>query len=881
MSDDRRLAQDIDAEIADHLERRVRDLIDAGMSNGDARERGRLEFGDVGAARRELLRIDARVDKKQRRARFWSGVGADVRTAVRRRVGQPGATALTVLTLALAIGVAAAVFSVVDQLLLRPPPFPHADRLVDVWHLTGPNGSGGSALQPRKVLGWQQQASVFERVECYAGAEFDLSGGTRPERVTVRVVSLGLFDMLGIKPFIGRSFAADEGAPGSAKVAIIGHAFWRARYGGSPEALGAPLVLNDEAHTIIGVLPRNTMLLTDDEPIWLPFNLSAWSSAPPMYGFHGVGRLAPGLSVDVARQAADRIAEQLGVGQPLRGSWYLGLDRKEVASVPPQSRRALLVLLGAVSLLLLIACVNATSLTLGQLLKRQRELELRAAIGASRWRLMRETLVETLLLAGAAGATGVAVTYVTLGLLLAAAPENFAFRATRVIEIDLRVLAIMALATTGAGLLTGLVPALRSSRVDYSQSLRDGVRGSERGLSFSRGIGALVVLEVALSMVLLVGAALMSRTLAAYYALEPGFDVDKLVTTRLALPSHRYPTEQSRRAFFDALDARLLTQPRIEGSAYAWGIPPGTGWGVAIPQPEGGPVGEELEYSASAVSPAYFETTGTPILAGRTFEASESEGVVILSESFAKLLWPDGAAVGRRFRESPDDVWVTVVGVAGNVESRLRPDRQAPYMYIPYAIPRQPAAALPAGERTRTYSSRALIVRADVPAAVITAIRDQIHAIDPTLPVEEFTLGSEIYAKPFAQQRFLLIVMSVLASMAVLLVALGIYGVLSQAVTRRRREIGIRVALGAGAARLIRMLVGRGVALAAIGAALGTAASMAGAQTLESLLFGVSPFDIVSFAAVTVLVLVVALVACWWPTRRALAVEPAEVLRSE
>ena len=881
MSDEGRLSADIDSEIADHLERRVRELRAAGLSEHDARRQAQRDFGDVDGAKRDLLTIDARVEKRQRRARIWSGFGADLRSAVRRLSGQPASTTLTTLAMALAIGVAAAVFSIVDQLMLRPPPFLHADRLVDVWHLTGPNGSGGSALQPQKVLGWQEQPAVFERIECYAGAEFDLTGETRPERVSARVVSLGLFDMLGITPFLGRTFAADEGAPGSEKVVILGNAFWRTRFAGSPEALGARLVLNDEPYTIIGVLPRNTMLLTDDEPLWLPFNLRAWSSAPPMYGFHGVGRLAPGVSVYTAHQAADRIAAELGVEQPIRGSWYLGFDQKEVAAVPPQSRSALLVLLGAVILLLVIACVNTTSLALGQLLKRQRELELRAAIGASRWRLMRETVVETLLLAAAAGVTAVAVAYVTLGLLLAAAPENFAFRATRAIEIDLRVLAVLAVATAFAGLLTGLLPGLRSSRIDLSQSLRDGVRGSVRGLSFSRGIGALVVVEVALSMVLLVGAALMSRTLAAYYALEPGFDVERLVTTRLALPSHRYPTEQSRRDFFDALDARLRVQPGIESSAYAWGIPPRTGFGVATPQPEGGSVGEEVEYAASAVSPAYFETTGTRIMAGRGFVPDETGGVVVISEAFAKLLWPDGAAVGRRFRESPGDVWVTVVGVAGNVETRLRPDRPAPYMYMPYAIPRQPAAAPPAAERTRTYSTRALIVRAADPAEVIGRVRDQVHAIDPHQPVEEFKLGSEIYAEPFAQQRFLLIVMSVLAFMAVLLVAMGIFGVLSQAVTRRRREIGIRVALGAGTARLIGMLVGRGVALAAIGAAFGTAASLAAARMLESLLFGVPPFDIVSFSVVVVLLLAVALIACWWPTRRALAVEPAEVLRSE
>lgn len=880
MSDDRRLSDDIDAEIADHIERRMRELRHTGLGEADARARAAAEFGDLPAAKLELLTIDTRISRR-RRPRIWSGLGGDVRSAARRLAGQPGATALTVLTLALAIGVAAAVFSIVDQLILRPPPFLHADRLVDVWHLTGPGGGGGSALHPLKVLGWQEQTAIFERMEVYAGAELDLTGEGRPERVPARVVSLGLFDMLGIRPFLGRSFNADEGAPGSEKVVMLGHAFWCARFGGSPDAIGARLVLNDEPHTIVGVLPRNTTLLTDDEPLWLPFALRAWSNAPRMYGFHGVGRLAPGLGVAAARQASDAVAAKLGAERPLRGSWYLSFDKKEAAAVPPQSRSALFVLLGAVGLLLAIACVNTTTLSLGQLLKRQRELELRAAIGASRWRLTREALLETLLLAAVAGLTAVAVAHGTLGLLLGGAPDNFAFRATRAIEIDLRVLAVMAAATAGAGLLTGLLPGLRASRVDISQSLRDGVRGSERGLSFSRGIGALVVIEVALSMTLLVGAALMSRTLGAYYALEPGFDVEKLVTTRVALPSHRYPTERSRREFFQTLDARLEALPVIEGSAYAWGIPPNAGWGVAIPQPEGGVVGEEVEYVASAVSPTYFETTGTPILTGRTFTPDETDGVVVISESFAQLMWPSGGAVGKRFRESPDDVWVTVVGVAGNVETRLQPDQRAHYMYIPWAIPTQPVPMPYGAERARSYSSRVLIVRAADPASVSGFIRDQIHAIDPQQPVEEFTLGSEIYAEPFAQQRFLLIVMSVLASMAVLLVAMGIFGVLSQAVTRRRREIGIRVALGADAARLIRMLVGRGVAMTAAGAAIGTAASVAGARTLESLLFGVSPFDAVSFGSVILLLLLVSLVACWWPTRRALAVEPAEVLRSE
>ncbi|MDQ3170406.1 MAG: ADOP family duplicated permease [Acidobacteriota bacterium] len=875
---DPRLAHDIESEINDHIERRVRDLCRTGMTEPDARAQATAEFGDLSAAKRDLLRIGGRIERR-RRPRIWSGLGGDVRTSARRLAGQPGATALTVLTLALAIGVAAAVFSIVDQLILRTAPFSHGDRLVDVYHQPGPGLPGGGPIRPPKLLAWQQQPAVFERLETYAAVSFDLTESTEPARILARVVSLGLLDMLGIRMHIGRPFAEGDGAPGSEKVAILSHEFWTARFGASPAALGSRLVLNDEPYTIIGVLRPKTMLINDDEPVWLPLDVGAWGTNAPRYGYYAIGRLNPALNAVEAQATADSLAEQLGKASPLEGSWYLRIRQKLAADITTPARQTLFVLLGAVGLLLLIACVNVTITTLAETLRREREARVRAAIGASRWRLFRESIVGTLLVAAIAGLAAAAIARTALSMLVAVAPDDLILRTTRVVEVDARVLAVMTVVTLSAGLLAGLLPGLRSSRVDLSHALRDGMRGSRRGTSFGAGIGALVVAELALAMVLLVGVALMSRTLMSYYRLEPGFDVERLVTVPIDLPSHRYRTEQARRGFFMSLDERLRSHPGMEGLAYGWGVPPQTGYGSGTPQAEGGEPHPEMEYPANVVSSTYFATTGTPILAGRAFTPADRDDVVVISEAFAQLLWPGSPAVGKRFRGSPEEPWLTVVGVAGNVEARAFDVRTALHTYTP--ILPLPSDWTPAVAPPRSHIHQVLIVRSQNPASAAAIIREQIRALDPDQPVGAFTPATRSYAAPLAQQQFLLSVMGVFAAIALLLAAMGIFGVLSQAVTQRRREIGIRVALGAGRARLIRMLVGHGMLLAAIGVVAGTAAALAGVRTIESLLFGVSPFDVVSFASVVLLLLLVALVACWWPTRRALGVEPAEVLRSE
>lgn len=880
MSDDRRLADDIDAEIADHLERRVRELRGSGMTDAAARAQAAREFGDVTAARREMLKIDARMHR--RGLRLWSGLAWDLRTTVRRMVSQPLMTAFIVFTLAFAIGIAAAVFSAVDQLILRQPPFPHADRLVDVWHRNRANEDGGRPFRAEEIAAWQTQSSIFERIETSAVVPFDLTETERPERVDAFVVSLDLLDMLGMRPLMGRPFATGDGAPGSEKVALLSYDFWRARYQGSPSVLGSRISLNDELYTVVGIMPRHARLRFDRVSVWLPLDLHAWGDRAPRYGFRGIGRLAPGLDLSVAQAAADALAGELAGTAPLPRSWYLGLYPLRVAEVSDETNQLFFLMLGAVVLFLLLACVNITSLKLGESMRRRREIELRAAIGAGRWRLMREVIVETVTVAVVAGIASIAVAYVALDVLLAFTPEQTIYTSTRPVEMDVRILAVMAVATLGTGLLTGLTPALRSSRVDLARSLRGVSRGSAEGTSFGSAAGTLVIVQVALAMTLLVGTALMSRTLMSYNAIDPGFDVEKLTVVPLDLPVHRYPTEEARRTFFRDLDARLRAHPGIDGAAYGWSIPPSVGYGLAAPYTDDGRVLGDVQYWGNAVSPGYFEVTGTRILAGRGFVPSDRHDAVVLSDAFARMLWPDTSAVGRRFRESEGDIWLTVVGVAGQVEARIDDARTPLQMYSPLvSFPANTPLSTNAVQIPRPYVRQELIVRAARPEAVAPIVRAEIGAIDPIQPVGDFTLGTEWYAEPLARQRFLLTVGGTLATMALLLAATGIFGLLSQAVTQRRREIGIRVALGASNRRIVRMLMGRGLLLAVLGAVVGTIGSLASVRTLESLLFGVSPVDPVSFGIVIGIVLLAALVACWWPTRRALAVEPAEVLRSE
>jgi putative ABC transport system permease protein len=820
----------------------------------------------------------------------------DVKIACRRLLARPAYTLLILGTLALGIGAGTAVFSVVDQTVLRAAPFPYADRLVDVMHIHSVSKSGGSSMTPQKVLGWQAQPALFERLELYSHQQMDVTGGAEPERVTGLNVSLGLFSMLDVRPQIGRAFGDGDGTPGSEKVVLISDALWRRRFAGDGDVLGQRVKLNEADYTVIGVMPRRFRLLSEEEAFWLPVDLRAYSSDTSFRGY-GLGRLAAGATQADAKRVADTLAERMNTESPIPMTWGLGLTPKRIARVDQTTRTALFVLLGAVGFVLLITCANVANLFLSQGPVRQREMAIRSALGAGRGVLVRSVLVESLLLAVVGGGVGILMAGWGVEAILAAAPPQMMSLSTTPIEVDGRVFAVAAILTIVTGFLFGLLPALRGSRPNLETTLRTAGGSGARG-SYGRVPGSLVVLEVAFAVILLVGAALMTRTLANLNAIDSGFEPDGLITMYIALPSDRYSTMTANVGFFDTLSEKLRGVEGITGVAVSQGAPPRIG-GITFGTPEiegrGTPDGKSMVIPNGTVAPAYFDTLRIPFVAGRNFAPGEPERNVIVSQAFAQRYWPDGNAVGGRFRMSATWPWNTVIGVVRSVQTTAGgDDRTALQFYHPYiARPAKPSASADAGPQEpsgppkptaaprRSYSYAQLIVRADDPSRAIPLIKEQIWAIDRNQPVEKVALVADTYADMFAKQRFVLMLMGAFALVALVLTAAGIFGVLSQAVAQRTREIGIRMALGAQPKDVMQLVVSRGMVLAGIGATLGIGAALALVKTLRALLYGVEPTDPVSFAAVTALLLAVALLACWLPTRAAMRVHPAVALRTD
>jgi putative ABC transport system permease protein len=807
----------------------------------------------------------------------------DIQYAVRRLAARPAHTLLMVLTLALGIGASTAVFSVVDQTVLRSAPFLHADRLVDVMHIHRVHKGGGNALTPQKILGWQAQPALFERFEGAAPVQMDVTGREEPERLRGMHVSLGLFSMLGVHPTIGRSFEKGDGAPGSEPVVIVSYDVWRRRFGGTADAIGRQIVLNDRTYTVVGVMPRRFLLHGESDAFWLPVDLEARVTDASLRNFYGVGRLAPGVAAERAQEVADEIADRLQAEAPLPETWGLGVHRKRVADVDDTTRTALFVLLGAVGFVLLITCANVANLILSRAPARQRDMAIQSALGASRGRLIRSVMFEGLLLAGAGGALGILLAGWGIDAVVAAAPARLLSRTTTTIEIDGRVLIVSVASIVATGVLFALVPALRGSRPDLEMMLRGGGHSARGG----RVSGLLVVAEVAFAVILLVGAALMARTLANLHAIDPGFEPEGLVALNVQLPTDRYPTVAARMDFFDALTERVRSLPGVSGVAVSQGTPPSLG---AIhfgnPEIEGRGVQDvELVLPEGDVSPSFFETLRIPFVAGRNFGPNEPENNVVVSKGLADTFWPDGNALGRRFRPYSNAPWRTVIGVVGNVQTSAAGDQRSTLQMYSAWVPAAGAAAAPqppaATPRRRSYDYRQLIVRARNPAAVVPPIKEQIRAIDRNQPVERVALVEDTYAEMFAKQRFVLLLMGTFAAIALILTAAGIFGVLSQAVAQRTREIGIRISLGARPRDVMRLVLSRGMLLACSGAALGIGGALALVRTVEALLYGVKPTDPISFAAVTALLLAVALVACWLPARNAMRVQPAVALRME
>jgi predicted permease len=786
-------------------------------------------------------------------------------------------------TLALAIGVTTAVFTVVDETLLRPAPFAFADRLVDVLDTNRATGSGGSSLTPEKIAGWQT-SPIFERFEGYSPRQFDIVGDGAPERTFGLLVTTGLFPMLGVQPVLGRGFASDEGRPGSPRVAIISAGLWNRRFGGSADVLGRTLVLNDVRHTIVGVMPRRFCLLggaAGTDAVWLPVDFTQpGSEAKPQ--FYGLGRLASGIALDSAQDRANVLADQYQTARPLDRTWGLSIRPKGVAFVGSNTRTVLLLLLGAVGFVLLIACANVANLILSHAAAREREMAIRSALGANRARLIRAVLVESVIVALIGGALGVVIAGWGVSAALAMAPIDLATRATTTIEIDGRILAAAFLLTMAAGILVGVVPALRGSRPRLEQTLR----ASGQNLSARRPFspysmsGALVVIEVSLALVLLVGAALLMRTFANLHAIDPGFDMHGLVTIRVVLPLTRYPTEPARVAFANDVTRRLAGLPGVSDATIASDVPPpGVGWfSVGLEAENGAAADANAEVAGNAVAPNFFRALRIPLKSGRTFSAQDSTDAIVVSQSVEDRFWPGASAVGRRIRLGSNQPWATVVGVVGDVEMWMGDTRLSRQMYTALNPPRASSASTSI-PRPSLFRSFTVTMRTTQIKATASAVKTQIWQVDPNLPLDSPTIIDDQWDNVFGRQRFALQLMGAFALVALTLAAAGVFAVLSQLVSQRTREIGVRVALGASPRDVFQLIVSRGLLLTLAGLACGLGGALGLSRVLRSVLFEVSPYDPVSFASGALLLIGVALLACWLPTRRAMAVEPAIALR--
>ncbi|HEU5182192.1 MAG TPA: ABC transporter permease [Candidatus Polarisedimenticolia bacterium] len=802
----------------------------------------------------------------------------DLRYAFRFLLSRPTFSAIAVLTLALGIGANTAIFSVVNGVLLRPLPYRDPGRLVLVAERTSyPTVS----TSYQNFVDWRDQSRSFESMEATRATTMTLSGAGEPERLNARMVTAGLFDMLGARAEAGRTFLADEDKPNGAPVAILSHGLWERRFGGSRQILGKPVNLDGQPYTVVGILPAGFQILQPAD-FFLPF--TPWAATLPddrnwHPGIIALARLKPGVSREQARQEMIGIAKRLETQYPLyntdKSADVVGLQDQLVKDQRP----ALLLLLGAVSFVLLIACVNLANLLLARAATRGREVAVRTALGASRGRLIRQLLTESVLLAAAGGTVGLAVAWAALGWLLKMAADSIPQGA--VIGVDASVLAFTAGVSLLAGILFGIVPALRTATPDLREALNEGSRGSTGGPGQHRLRSALVIMEIAFAMVLLVGSGLLLRSFSRLQDVPPGFRPDHLLVVDLPASPTTYAEPARRYDFYDRLIERARALPGVRAAAAASFLPVSGGGSMLHFNVKGKPPGSPKDFTAAgyrAVTPGYFEALGVPLLRGRHLTAADRDGrgsVVLVNATMAKTYFPGVNPLGQwiQLGATPEAEvpWMEVVGVVGDVRQGLALDPQAE-MYLPF---RQADQLLPVFQLSLVLRS------AGEPLAQVQALRSAVAEIDPDQPLVKVRTMEENMAASVAQPRFRTWLIGIFAGIALALAAVGIYGVMSYTVTQRTSEIGVRVTLGARPVEIFRIIVGQGLRLACIGVGFGLAAALAATRLLESFLFGVSAYDPWTLAGVAILLVLVSLAACLLPARRATRMDPVAALRCE
>ncbi|MES2523510.1 MAG: ABC transporter permease [Gemmatimonadota bacterium] len=878
----RNIERDIDDELQFHLEMRERDFLARGLSDAEAREAALQRFGDMHEVANELRAHDINRQRRERRIELMEQLAQDIRYGVRKLLQAPGFTIAVVLVLALGIGVNTAIFSAVDNILLRPLPFRDADRLALLEGVNIPSRFAGRPARDKTmpdVHDVTAMQDVVTGLAAYAPGGLNLTGAGEPLRVRIALATPSLFPLLGARPAIGRGFVDAEGSPGGGNVVVLSHALWLRHFGGDSSAVGRSIALNGLPHTVVGVMSPSFSFPSDTE-LWLPLGIPfTWDGA----GGEAIRSYLPStilirLADGVTTETVDRRVRALYQRYPEAatrlepGPMVMPLQQTLVKN----RRTALLVLMGAATFVLLVACANVTNLLLARAAARRRELAIRGALGASRSRIVQQLLTESVILSLLGGAAGVAVAYACLGVLTALLPAQL----TGVVPLALdgRVLLFSIALSVITGLLFGLWPAVGATRRTATANMvLSGSYGatSREGRSMRR---LFVVSEMAFALMLLIAAGLMFRSFTQLVNTDSGVQVDRVAMLELSLPESRYPKQALLMQFYDRLLERLRSTPGVEAAAAINEIPLRGEWGIGISV-----VVEGKTRDATAdpvfpqylrVTPDYFRTLGIRLLAGRPIEAQDDSlhPAAVVNKAFADKLFPGENPIGKRFALSPvpgqTPRYLTVVGMVADVRSQSLDMEPMPQMYLPF--------------RDSPSSFAGLVVRGSIDdAALLTAVRTAVQRTDPEQATYNLQMLEQAVAQTMAPRRTNTLLIAAFGLLAVVLAAYGVYAVIAYGVTQRTREIGIRMALGARSADVLAMVLREGVLLAVAGIVIGLAGAWGLSRLMESMLFGVSARDLTTFVAAPVLLLSLALAAAFLPARKAARVDPMKTIRAE
>jgi predicted permease len=873
----RRYAREMAEERRFHLELEAMQQQHAGVAEHEAELAARRHFGNVTFYGEETRRMT--------RLPIIDALAQDLRYACRTLRRSPGFALAVVLTLSLGIGANTAIFSVVNRLLIHPLPYKDADRIVFLWE-SGMRGDRPVSHLPSAdvIRAWTKQARSLEDVESYALSVYLATGAGAARVVLGGAMTPGFAAFFGVRPLLGRSFVSSDTAAGAPPVVLISEASWRRDFGASPSVIGRTIAIDSIPHTIIGVMPAHWNVLdiagsADLDRVWLPLAYTPKNDLSGPGIIRTLARLRPGITTERAQRELDAIASHVP-----HNTTYDGLPLHASVRRQPQfmhdtvSRTVLFILLGAVGLVLLVACANVANLLLARGTARAREVAVRTALGASRWRLVRHILTESILLSLAGGVLGVGLAWWGLHVITALRPDDLALVTVRLDPLVLRFTLALSLAT---GVLFGLVPALHTTSPSRSSVLRGSASGVVRSGAGARFRAALVAGEMALSVVLLVSAGLLIRSVAYLEHQDIGFDAQRLVSMTMTLPRGRYDQPASRETFSEAVLRGMRPVPGVASVTEAAFAPPNY---LELP---GGPhlrerpadsTNDELLVALNQVQPNYFRTVGIRLLAGRTFTDAEMRtgDAVVVGEAFAHHFWPGAPAIGHQLRRSSRGPWKTVVGVVADVSADvLISNLHGPQLDEPY---REGATFQELGAPPEVH----FIVRAaSDPAPVIAAVRQLVRSIDPDVAVSRVSLVESQLADSIAGPRFSMALLTVFAMLALALAAVGVAAVIGYAVTERTHEIGIRMALGARETNVLRLVIAQGMRATIAGLVVGVLGALAATRLLASLLYGVQPRDPITFIGVAVLLLLVALTASWLPARRATRVDPIIALRAE